>query len=158
MTPTDPTLDALRALPREAADERFTEDLMRRIVAERPAPASAPLLRPRWALAAAALVALVAVPIGWQAVERQQAESLRQERLATLRDEYRRLQAELERVNRLARTAEPVLLLGGDDRHDYVLDLRTVAEFASAPRNANPVTEPPVPGGRQESNLPRSRR
>ena len=158
MTPSDPTLDALRALPRETADDRFTADLMTRLAHERPPAVSFPRFRTGWVLAAAALAALLAVPVGWQAVERQRAESLRQEQLATLRDEYRRLQAELEAVHRLARTAEPVLLLGGDDRRDYVLDLRTVAEYASAPRDTRSMNPPPPAGGRREANLPRSNR
>jgi len=64
-------------------------------------------------------------------------------RVRELRDEYRELQTELEKIRRLTRELEPVLDLGGTEDVEFVFDLRELArEDSERPRTA-PVSHAP---------------
>jgi hypothetical protein len=123
--------EAIRELPRERARAGFTARVMARIDEPRAGAASA---RPGWAWAAAAAAAAVllsAVALGglrWQAERRavQRADAARVE-LAAMQLEHSRLAAELEALRREPGPRPPVVLVGGDDRAELVIDFERMA-------------------------------
>ncbi len=107
---------ALASLPRQEVSADFTAAVLGRI-AERPrARARA------WRLATAAAI-LLALLVGgreaWYRREHQQEV----ERFAALQAEYEALQNEVRRLRRLAVSARPVVVLGGDSEVDLMVDL-----------------------------------
>jgi hypothetical protein len=94
--------------------------------------AGAASARPGWAWAvAAAAVLLSAVALGglrWQAERRavQRADAARVE-LAAMQLEHSRLAAELEALRREPGPRPPVVLVGGDDRAELVIDFERMA-------------------------------
>lgn len=112
---------ALSGLPREHARPEFTRRVLERIGQ---APASRPARTPRWAWAAAAALVVVAIAaIGgtrWQAGERTRAARIE---LAEFQAEHQRLAAELAALRRAPRPQASMLLVGGDDRGEIVIDL-----------------------------------
>jgi hypothetical protein len=130
-------LDRLLALlpPRTAAPD-FTRRVLERL-GRRP-PARAPRLR----LAAAACLILIVLAGAAVSVFHQRRERAR---LAAIRAEQRQIAAELEVLKRATRVADPVVYLGGDDRVDYVLDLRQFQPVQPASRrSAPPAREGPL--------------
>jgi hypothetical protein len=73
-------------------------------------------------------------------------------RVRELRDEYRELQTELEKLRTLTRELEPVLPLGGTDEVEFVFDLRELARREGDRPRAEPALHVPseMPSGIEE--------
>jgi len=135
--------ETIRELPRERARAGFTARVMARI--DEPRAASIPA-RPAWAWAAAAvLIAVVAFGgLRWQAERRAtlRAEAARVE-LAEMQLEHARLAAELRALRREPGPRPPVVLVGGDDRAELVIDFDRLAggtrPASSVQRTSGPV-------------------
>jgi anti-sigma factor RsiW len=139
----DERLDRLlRELPRERAPDAFT----RRVLSEaRGRPAGAGFRLPAWGVAVAAAL-LVAVPAGIWIYNTSQRAALAAE-IGALRAQHERLTGELRALRQQMSTTQPVIYLGGDDRADYVLDLkRLVREQLKG--------MPPPPPSTQPARLP----
>lgn len=127
--------ELLRGLPRERASDRFTAQVMLRLQPPRPAR--------RWPLklalaAGLAAVALAAVSFGLWRAERLAKQEI-QEQIHQLRTEHRELEATLAHLRTQEERARPVVYLGGDQRVDYVLDLRkALAAPPAEPRRVLP--------------------
>ncbi|MGE5232880.1 MAG: hypothetical protein ACM3OB_02125 [Acidobacteriota bacterium] len=107
----------LRELPREAASPGFAAGVLSRL---EPAAPSTGWSRGMLALAAALVLLTV---LGAGAFERlRQRQELRGE-VRSLRQEHDQLRSELEALRRSAATEPTRILVGGDDRYDYVLSL-----------------------------------
>lgn len=124
--------DVIRQLPRERVRDGFTG----RVLARLDEPRAAGYLPASWTWAAAAAVLLAVVAFGglrWQAERRadQRAEAARVE-LAEMLQEHARLATELEALRRDPGSRPPVVLVGGDDRAELVIDLDRLAD-ASRP-------------------------
>ncbi len=121
--------EAIRELPHERARPGFTDRLMARVDVSGPASGVA---RPSWAWAAAAAVALLGVAgiggLRWQAERRaeRRTDAARAE-LAVMQVEHARLAAELATLRRSPASGAPVLVIGGDDRGELVIDLDRLA-------------------------------
>lgn len=116
----------LRELPRESARPGFTQRVLARLdePAEAHRPRShRPTLRPRLALAAAALIAVV-ISAGVVRYERFREEA----RTAEARQVLREIRAEHQQLEREIRALSepPVVYLGGDEGMDLVVDLSNV--------------------------------
>jgi len=110
----------LAALPRERAKRGFTDAVLSRID-RRPAQGR------RWLPLAATGVAAAALLVVVAALHLERERAGRDElalRIAELRRDHARLSEELRQLRARLRREQPVLYLGGDDRVDYVLDLR----------------------------------
>ena len=115
--------ETIRELPRERARAGFTARVLARI--DEPRAGSIPA-RPAWAWAAAAVVLIAVFAFGglrWQAERRAtlRAEAARVE-LAEMQLEHARLAAELRALRREPDPRPPVVLVGGDDRAELVID------------------------------------
>jgi Tfp pilus assembly protein PilN len=115
---------SMRLLPRTSASPAFTSEVMRAVrnarKEERRAPAG-------WRLATAfalAAVLLLGVPL----VITKQAENAR---VAVLRAEQQKLEAELEAVKQLAHEAEPMVVLENDDGTRVIMDVDSAIQPAS---------------------------
>jgi hypothetical protein len=64
-------------------------------------------------------------------------------RVRELRNEYRQLQTELEKIRTLTRELEPVLDLGGTEDVEFVFDLRELARKEAEGLRAQPVSHAP---------------
>lgn len=64
-------------------------------------------------------------------------------RVRELRDEYRELQTELEKLRTLTREIEPVLDLGGTEDVEFVFDLRELARKDADRPRAEPASHAP---------------
>jgi hypothetical protein len=67
-------------------------------------------------------------------------------RVRELRDEYRELQTELEKLRTLTRDLEPVLDLGGTEDVEFVFDLRELARKEAERPGAEPASHAPADG------------
>jgi hypothetical protein len=95
------------------------------------------------AIAAVLVATVVAIAIrGGKGTERGER-SRTAARVRQLRDEYRDLQSELEKLRALTEEVRPVLELGSTDRVDFVLDLTELPrEERAMPRpDAKPVSQ-----------------
>jgi hypothetical protein len=128
----------LRELPGERATSGFTARVLARLNAEKTAgdagetPARPLWLRPAVLLAAAAVLALAAIPLGIysgrpSAPDRDEAARL----LRELRAEHRRLERDLQ-----ALPTTPVLYLGGDENVELVIDVSRVPYSGPQPEPA----------------------
>jgi hypothetical protein len=145
---SDPELrQVLRSLPREAASEGFTEEVLAR-AARLPVPGAAAgepgrvVSFPRrlpgwpgWLMAAAALLIFGLGMREWQH-RRDVEESMR--RIAELRGQYQELASELESLRREAASARPVVYVGGTEQVDLVVDLAKLAEKRKDPQSEDP--------------------
>lgn len=120
----------LAALPRERAGSAFTGQVLAR------------LDRPRWrrhrrvlALVAATATALLLATGALELWQQRERRAELAEQITALRRDHARLSVELRRLRARMSAEQPVLYLGGDDRVDYVLDLRHMARTV-------PVTAP----------------
>ena len=135
----------IRELPRERARAGFTARVMARIDEPHAGPVRA---RPGWAWAVAAAAVLLAVVgfggLRWQAERRAtvRAEAAREE-LAEMQLEHARLAAELQALQREPGPRPPVVLVGGDDRAELVIDFDRLAgrtrPASSVQRTSGPV-------------------
>jgi hypothetical protein len=123
--------DLLRTLPKERAGEGFTYRVVERLDQ---APVKS---RARLAVALVLLLLLSAVAgvFFFQQAEKAQ---LREE-IASLRAEHRALSEELHRVMEQSAGIHPVLYLGGDDRRDYVLDVKKFVRERKPPPHMLPL-------------------
>jgi hypothetical protein len=64
-------------------------------------------------------------------------------RVRELRDEYRELQTELEKLRTLTRELEPVLDLGGTEDVEFVFDLRELAREEAKELRSKPASHAP---------------
>ena len=142
----------LGSLPREQASPHFTAAVLRRIEAG----AAPPRPLRRWAVAACAAVLLAAAGFGvhqWSEErlrDRQRQEALA--RLEVLEAEKRALEAEIARLQRQARDAQPVVYLGSTPNLDMVLDFSRLARR----RAQTPGGQVRAPGGQvRPANLDR---
>jgi hypothetical protein len=109
----------LRELPREDPSFDFTHRVLARVE-------SVSARKPRRRVVTLAMVgasllgALLAQGYVRERYQRSQAAA----RVRELRDEYRELQTELEKIRSLTRELEPVLDLGGTQDVEFVFDLR----------------------------------
>lgn len=134
---------ALSELNRESAREDFTARVLERIDAPRTTAAGD---APRWAwVAAAAVVVVMIAGIGgtrWHAAQR--AEAARVE-LARFQAEHDRLAAELAALRHATSRRSPVLLVGGDEQGEIVIDLE---RLTLPPGGVPPVRRTSGPAGR----------
>jgi hypothetical protein len=127
----------IRSLPGERASADFTRKVFSKLEA-RKAPLAA-RRRLRAVLATAAAVAVGTVLSQGYLRERYE-KSRTAARIEALREEYRELQVELEKLKALTHELEPVLDLGGTEEVDFVLDLGELARKSR--REAEPKADP----------------
>ncbi len=138
----DNDLELLRQLPKVRASAGFAETVVERAREMERAGgngAGVQWRRPRWALAASVAVVLTAVAIFWGAQwhvrnERRRAALAELERI---RDEQRQV---ARQISNLRQAPEPTIVyLGGDQNHDFVLDVGRLVEWArEAKKSAGP--------------------
>jgi hypothetical protein len=87
--------------------------------------------------------ALLAVFLGQGYLRERFERSKAAARVRELRDEYRELQTELEKLRTLTRELEPVLDLGGTEDVDFVFDLRELARREADVFRADPASHAP---------------
>ena len=129
----------LRELPREEPSFDFTRRVLAKVDAR-----SRSGRRSRAVLAWAA-AALLGVLLSQGYLRERYQRSRAAARVRELRDEYRELQAELEKLRVLTRELEPVLVLGGTEDVDFVFDLRELARRETEVFRADPVSTAPSP-------------
>ena len=120
--------NSMRALPRVKASPAFTSDVLR-AVGDRQSCLSGQARLPalHWRLAAAfAMVICVAALVQFAVVQQEN-----RARMAALREEQQSIQAELAAVRKIAREAEPVVVLENDRGTRVVVDLDSAVQPAS---------------------------
>jgi hypothetical protein len=131
----EPIENALALLPQQSAPPDFTRRVLERLERSE----SRRRLRRRVAAAGLALTLLAGASL------RLRQEEIERARLAAMRSEQKQIAVELEKLKRATRAPDPVVYLGGDDRVDYVLDLRQFQSRRSATRRrATPAREDPL--------------
>jgi hypothetical protein len=140
-------LDALLgSLPRLRARPGFADEVLARAArrgeagAERARRAGRPRLRLAMAGALLACGGVVAGVWIQQATRRSEIA----EEIATLKREHARLSSELSRLREQAGCLRPVVYLGGDERADYVLDLRKLVGAAGDGARGDVASKPGV--------------
>jgi vacuolar-type H+-ATPase subunit I/STV1 len=126
----------LRELPAAEASSHFTERVLGKI--DRSSPRARARRRAGLLAVAATVVLGVAGVSGY--VRHRVDEWRAAERVQALREEYRELQAELEKLRSLAREVEPVLDLGGTEDVEFIFDLRELAREESGSLEATPAS------------------
>lgn len=112
--------DALRS-DADRASREFTDTVLEHVRRTRRRRATLPARR---ALAAAAVtLAIVAGITTWRTVDSGDSSPSRERARRELLEEYREIEAELDEIRSLARDADPVLYLGGDESFDLIYDL-----------------------------------
>jgi len=117
-------------LPEARAPEGFTRRVLERLEAP-PRRRRATVLR--WAAAAGALALTVALLAPHRSPPDREVELAA--RTEALRREHEALRRELEALRELADEAAPVLYIDGDERYDYVVDLRPMLAATAAGRS-----------------------
>lgn len=117
----------LRELPREEPSFDFTVRVLKALDSD-----SRGRRRPRGYFLAWVGAALLGVFLSQGYLRERYSRSKAAARVRELRDEYRELQAELEKLRSLTRELEPVLDLGGTDDVEFVFDLRELARREAA--------------------------
>lgn len=128
----------LRELPREEPSFDFTKRVLAKVDARARSGRRSRGTVIAWA-GAALLGAFLSQGYLRERYERSRAAA----RVRELRDEYRELQTELEKLRTLTRELEPVLELGGTDDVEFVFDLRELARGESEGLRAEPVSDAP---------------
>jgi hypothetical protein len=128
----------LRELPREEPSFDFTRRVLEKLDAR-----SLRFRRSRGAVLAWAAAALLGVLLSQGYLRERYQRSRAAARVRELRDEYRELQTELEKLRTLTRELEPVLPLGGTDELEFVFDLRELAREGGGRPRAEPVFHSP---------------
>jgi hypothetical protein len=129
----------LRELPREEPSFDFTARVLARV--DRPRTGR----RNRASALAWVGAALLGVALSQGYLRERYERSKAAARVRELRDEYRELQAELEKLRILTRELDPVLDLGGTGDVDFVFDLRELASRETEVFRADPVSTAPSP-------------
>jgi hypothetical protein len=109
----------LRELPREEPSFDFTNRVLARV-----GGLSTRKLRKRAATLALLGAAVLGAVLSQGYIREKYQQSQAAARVRELRDEYRELQSELEKIRSLTRELEPVLDLGGTQDVEFVFDLR----------------------------------
>ncbi len=128
----------LRELPREEPSFDFTRRVLAKVDAR-----SRSGRRSRGTVIAWAGAALLGAFLSQGYLRERYERSRAAARVRELRDEYRELQTELEKLRTLTRELEPVLELGGTDDVEFVFDLRELARRESEGLRAQPVSDAP---------------
>ena len=128
----------LRELPREEPSFDFTARVLAKVDSS-----SRSGRRNRASTLAWVGVALLGVVVSQGYFRERYQRSKAAARVRELRDEYRELQTELEKLRTLTRELEPVLNLGGTEDVDFVFDLRELARREAAVFRADPVSHAP---------------
>lgn len=126
----------LRALPGERASAEFTRKVFSKLDARTGSIAAR--RRRRAVMATAAAVVLGVLSQGY--LRERYEKSRAAERIEALREEYRELQMELDKLKALTHELEPVLDLGGTEEVDFVLDLGELARRKEAGPSAEPAS------------------
>lgn len=113
--------EALSALPRQQASERFTTDVLAALE-DQSAGIRSSLGTAGW-VAAAAIVGFFALTLGLAFHRQQVAEEAYRQQVMELRHEYQRLLEEVATVREAAAEPPARLYLGGDDQLDLIVDL-----------------------------------
>jgi hypothetical protein len=112
----------MRALPRTKASPAFTSSVLRAVRTVAPRTVALP-----WRVAAAfAMVVCLVVAVQVVAIQHQRAE-----RMAALRIEQQKIEAELQAVKRQAADTEPVVVLEHDNGTRVIMDLDSAIQPAS---------------------------
>lgn len=117
----------MRVLPRAKASPAFTSDVMRNIRREEAARADVRRVPFVWRLAAGFAMAVCIVAIVQVAVMQHD----RRERMAELRAEQQKIEAELQAVKEIASDAEPVFVLENEQGTRVIMDLDSAIQPAS---------------------------
>jgi len=112
----------MRGLPRAKASPAFTSDVLRAV--RRAESRAVPFA---WRLAAAFAMVLCVVALVQFAVVQQEHRA----RIAALREEQQRIEAELAAVKKIANDAEPVVVLENDRGTRVIMDLDSAVQPAS---------------------------
>jgi hypothetical protein len=129
----------LRELPREEPSFDFTKKVLTAVDARSRRPRRARLYS-----VAGVAAALLAIFLGQGYLRERYQRSQAAARVRELRDEYRELQREVEKLRALSRELEPVLDLGGTEDVDFVFDLRELARRDPEALRADPVSHAPL--------------
>jgi hypothetical protein len=129
----------LRELPRGEPSFDFTDKVLTAVDARSRRPR-----RARVYSTAGMAGALLAIFLGQGYLRERYQRSQAVARVRELRDEYRELQRELEKLRALSRELEPVLDLGGTEDVDFVFDLRELARRDPEALRADPVSHAPL--------------
>lgn len=111
----------MRSLPRTNASPAFTREVMGRV---RTDEGERPLV---WRMAAAFAMAACLIAVVQLAVMQQR----QQARTVALRAEQQKLEADLETVKKIARDAEPVVVLENDQGTRVIVDIDSAIQPAS---------------------------
>ena len=117
----------MRVLPRAKASPAFTSDVMRNIRRENAARVEVRRVPFVWRLAAGFAMAVCIVAIVQIAVMQHD----RRERMAELRAEQQKIEAELQAVKEIAIDAEPVFVLENEQGTRVIMDLDSAIQPAS---------------------------
>jgi hypothetical protein len=128
----------LRELSREEPSFDFTKRVLAKVDAR-----SRRGRRSRGTVLAWAAAALLGVLLSQGYLRERYQRSRAAARVRELRDEYRELQTELEKLRTLTRELEPVLPLGGTDDVEFVFDLRELARREGDRPRAEPASHAP---------------
>ena len=128
----------LRELPREEPSFDFTKRVLEKVDAR-----SRSGRRNRGAVIAWAGAALLGDFLSQGYFRERYERSRAAARVRELRDEYRELQTELEKLRTLTRELDPVLDLGGTDDVEFVFDLRELARREADRPRAEPAFHVP---------------
>ena len=113
---------SMRALPHTKASPAFTSNVLRAV--HREAPRTVAL---QWRVAAAfAMVVCIVVAVQIFVLQHQRAE-----RMAALRIEQQKIEAELQAVKRQAADTEPMVVLEHDNGTRVIMDLDSAIQPAS---------------------------
>lgn len=129
----------LRELPLEEPSFDFTRRVLAKVDAR-----SLRFRRSRGAVLAWAAAALLGMLLSQGYLRERYERSKAAARVRELRDEYRDLQMELEKIRTLTRELEPVLDLGGTDDVEFVFDLRELARREAEGPRAEPASHTPL--------------
>lgn len=114
----------MRSQPRTSASPAFTRNVMHALRTDAERVPARPLF---WRVAAAFAMAAVLVALVNVAVIQHR----QRERTLALREEQQKLEAELEAVKKIARDAEPMVVLENDRGTRVIMDLDTAIQPAS---------------------------
>ena len=113
----------MRVLPRAKASPAFTSEVMRNIRRERGTRRVAFV----WRLAAGFAMAVCVVAI----LQVAAVQNERRQRMAELRAEQQKIEAELQEVKEIARDAEPMFVLENEQGTRVIMDLDSAIQPAS---------------------------
>ena len=117
----------MRVLPRAKASPAFTSDVLRSVRRDNAARAGVRRVPFVWRLAAGfAMVACIVAMVNVAVLQHE-----RRERLAELRTEQQKIEAELQAVKEIATDAEPVFVLENEQGTRVIMDLDSAIQPAS---------------------------